>query len=105
MEEEYKFHTKIVGISFEGRQGYISSLQIGDTLEIKPEPNNVYDPNAIAIFVGDKQLGYLKKELAESLKKELEAGYNYTCVVSDITGATHQTQGVNIELTRHPKSI
>ena len=43
------FYTKLAGVSFEGRQELIAQLQPADPLVLRREPDNAYDPNAIAV--------------------------------------------------------
>ena len=45
-----QFYTKIVGVTFDDRQKYIASVRLGDHLTAVKEPNNQYDPNAIAVY-------------------------------------------------------
>ena len=37
------------------------SLQIGDELIIKLDPSNQFDPDAVLIFKGELEIGYIKK--------------------------------------------
>jgi len=86
--------TKIAGISF--RQEFTKDLKSGDILTLIREPNNQYDPNAIAIFFNGNQLGYVNKFNAESIAPRLDAGTKAMCVVKELTGGGQKTQGVNI---------
>lgn len=95
-----EFYTKIVGVTFENRQGLISGLQIGQELNLRREKENAYDKNAIAVYQGDKHLGYLKRELAHHLAICMDNHVGYTANVSQITGLDKTTQGVNIFIHR-----
>jgi hypothetical protein len=75
--------TKVVGVTFEGRQKTIKDINVMvDKLIAEREPNNPYDPNAIAIYVikpnGEKKsVGYIdssKTGLAAKLSAEIDAG-------------------------------
>ncbi len=50
--DAHSFHTKIVGVSFEGRQDLVAGLQLGHELTLERQPENPYDPNAIAVRYG-----------------------------------------------------
>jgi len=53
----------VSGISF--YQDNLDDLSIGDKLDIVPQPENPYDPGALAVYRNGKQLGYLPKKVAE----------------------------------------
>ncbi len=101
-----RFHTKVVGVSFEGRQDIIAGLSSGSALELRREANNPHDANAIAVYYGHLQLGFLKKDLAAHLAPEIDAGARYRAHIASLTGADASAQaaakhrGVNIFLER-----
>lgn len=45
--------TRLAGVTFEGRQAFIRNATVGQTVKIKREPDNSYDPNAISVCVRD----------------------------------------------------
>ena len=51
-------------------------LKIGTELELKAEPENRYDPNAVAICLGEHKLGYVPRNANYSLSKFLNAGHH-----------------------------
>jgi hypothetical protein len=54
----------------------------GRTLELRREPANPYDPNAIAVHVeGGEQLGFVPRAVAEQLAPSLDAGDAWSAVV------------------------
>src|SRR5579872_3550798 len=59
-----QFNTKVVGVTFEGRQDIAAGLEAGAALELRRDGANLYDPNAIAVYSGALQIGYLKRDLA-----------------------------------------
>ena len=94
-------NTKIVGVTFGNRQALIRKLGKGESLELVREPKNSFDSNAVAIKKGKDHLGYVKRELASSLAREMDAGHLFTVVVSSITGGGYNTShGANIRITR-----
>jgi hypothetical protein len=67
------FYCKIAGTTFPNADGS-DRMQIargcepGELLTLAPEPENPYDPNAIAVWRKDgRQLGYLPREQAEEI--------------------------------------
>ena len=60
--------TKVVGVSFEGRQEVLARLQMGDRVWLEMEPTNPFDSNAIKVCRSNgEQIGYLNRHLASSI--------------------------------------
>lgn len=98
--EANAFFTKIVGVSFEGRQDLVAGLQEGFDLTLERQASNAYDPNAIAVRYGALQVGFLKKEIAKHLAPTMDAGTRYTARIENITGGGTRSWGVNIYVQR-----
>jgi single-stranded-DNA-specific exonuclease len=101
-----RFHTKIAGVSFEGRQDVIAGLRTGVPLELQRQPDNRHDANAIAVHYGNLQLGFFNKRLAAHLAPLIDAGARYRAQVASLTGGGPSTtgqvrhRGVNILVER-----
>jgi single-stranded-DNA-specific exonuclease len=95
------FYTKVVGVSFEGRQEIVAGLAAGDPLELVRDPENPHDANAIAVRYGKLQLGYLRREIARRLAPNIDAGDRYTASVGSVTGGGERNVGVNLHVRRH----
>jgi len=102
-----QFHTKLAGVSFEGRQDVIAGLRAGVELELRREPQNRFDPNAVAVFYGNLQLGFLNKDLASHLAPAIDEGARYRARVASLTGGAAATaaasakhRGVNVFIER-----
>jgi len=60
--------TRVVGVSYEGRQKIVSQLKMGETVFLVRDPDNAYDRNAIRVIRGDQsQLGFVNRDLAARL--------------------------------------
>jgi hypothetical protein len=76
----------IRGIDFPNRKGptrrfALELLQPGDPVELRPEPKNPADPNAIAIFTAeDVQLGYLPAERAPFVGLQISRGDDVSAI-------------------------
>jgi hypothetical protein len=81
--------TKIVGVSFEGRQEVVARLREGDRIWLEMEPTNPYDENAIKVCRSNgEQIGYLNRHLATSLINHFRAyGYPVRGRVALLTGS------------------
>jgi hypothetical protein len=104
-----KIHTKVAGVTFEGRQEWIQSAFVNQPVMIAPEPTNKYDPNALAVYLasndpdGAKHVGYIPKEIAAEIAPAIE-GERVIGRVFEVTGGfekwdgTHATYGLIIEI-------
>jgi HIRAN domain-containing protein len=52
----------------------------GRQLELRRDPGNRHDPNAIAVQAGGEQIGWVPREIAAELAGELDAGRPWTAV-------------------------
>ena len=98
--DSFGFNTKIVGVTFEGRQDLIAGLQPGQELELVRQPENAYDPNAVAVHYGRLQLGFVRKAIAARIAPNIDAGERYRAEIKHITGGGTRSVGVNIWVTR-----
>jgi hypothetical protein len=53
----------------------------GRPLELRRDPANPHDPNAIAVLAGGEQAGWVPRELAAEIAPALDAGEPYSAVV------------------------
>jgi hypothetical protein len=71
------FYAKIAGAGFPNPDGSsrihgIEDCELGDGIEFRPEPENSFDPNAVAVYhrKDGRQLGYLEKRLAAEVARD-----------------------------------
>jgi len=66
--------TRVVGVTFDGRQEIVAQLHEGDRIWLEREPNNRYDYNAIRVSRSNgEQIGYLNRHLAANLTPYFDA--------------------------------
>ncbi len=105
--------SKVVGVTFDNPDGTSRQAIIerfgaaGMDLEIRPEPDNPHDENALGVWVrkgghfGSRtlQIGYVRSELADELRESLEKGCEISARILEVTGGGRgKNLGVNIEL-------
>ena len=101
IEEAPALYTKVVGVTFDGRQDAVASLRPGDRLRLIREPANAHDPHAVRVAAADgRQIGYLRAQLAGRLSPSIDAGARYRATVLAVTGGGDRSLGVNIFLER-----
>ena len=112
------YHSKIVGVTFEGRQDVINLMDKDTPLRFRREPENPYDANAVAI---DAQvmhvapmpewlpIGYIARDKNAELAELLTDGKYASIKVSDITGGEvvegkKRSFGVNVYIEHERKT-
>jgi len=99
------YHSKLVGVTFEGRQDVISTLQGGEQLRFRREPENEYDANAVAIdvltYAKNKKekwlpIGYIARDKNAELAEVLTTGKEAHITITEITGGGDKAYGVNV---------
>jgi len=66
MEEFY-----VAGVQYHDLDKCIRSINEGDELQLVPEPDNSYDPNAVKIMKDDIMLGYVPAKFSASVAADL----------------------------------
>ena len=65
--------TKVVGVTYEGRQTVVALLEVGEEVLLVREPDNAYDNNAIKVTRKDGQdFGFLSRHLAARLAPDFD---------------------------------
>lgn len=95
------YHSKLVGVTFEGRQEVIDLLKGDEELRFRREPENQYDSNAVAVDVqvGKNKwfpVGYIARDKNSELAEVLTNGRFANIQISDITGGGDKAYGVNV---------
>jgi single-stranded-DNA-specific exonuclease len=99
--ERDSFPTKVMGVSFEGRQNMVAGLVPGYELQLLRQPDNPADSNAIAVLYGEMQVGFLRKQIAKHLAPLIDAGIRYRARIEHVTGGRDgKNYGVNIRVER-----
>lgn len=107
-----KYHSKLVGVTFEGRQDVIKDMVGGEKLRFRREPDNEYDSNAVAVdalvWIGDvpntdqaeewNPIGYIAKDKNVELAKVLDEDKHAKITLSEVTGGDDKAYGVNVEI-------
>jgi len=75
-------------------------MRAGAPLELRRDPANPFDPNAIGLWYNQLQLGFLRKEIARKLAPNIDSGARYVAEVTDVTGGGTRSIGVNILVRR-----
>lgn len=105
-EADKLIFSKVAGVAHRNRnssdrQKILERCTVGEELRLVPEPDNRFDPNAVAIYRGNgEQLGYLGRRLAEEMHGWMNKGEHWSAVLMEVTGIDKGTLGANIALVR-----
>ncbi|HEV7847528.1 MAG TPA: HIRAN domain-containing protein, partial [Thermoleophilaceae bacterium] len=76
---------RVVGVAGAGRHHAAAlvsdDVAPGSPLELRRDPGNEHDPNAIAVLAGGEQVGWVPRELAAELAPQLDAGRPWSALV------------------------
>jgi len=84
---EFKFY--IAGVKFHQAKSVLHEIQVGNELNIEPEPTNKYDPNAVKLlfdsesFEAGIMLGYVPKKFSAEVAA-LDEVMGLTCTVTEV---------------------
>lgn len=117
------YYSKLVGVTFEGRQDVIANLKGDEPLRFRREPENEHDSNAVAIDVLTEKypgsldtsvawlpIGYIARDKNADLAETLSSGRRAGIQLSEITGGEwdkkkekRKSFGVNVYITFEKK--
>lgn len=90
------YHTKVAGVTFEGRQDIIKNLEAGTPLLFERDPENKFDKNAVKVIAEGKHIGFLPK--GSWVAGEMDKGVQFKAAIAQITGGgPGMSYGVNVE--------
>jgi len=94
--------TKVVGVNYEGRQEYLKSVNKYDLLLLKQEAMSMHENSIKVVHVKtDNVIGFIKREVADSLVNVYGKSVILLGVVTDITGGFNNLSiGCNIQIVR-----
>jgi HIRAN domain len=71
----------VAGARFQTEAQESDAAAPGRPLELRRDPGNEHDPNAIAVLAGGEQVGWVPRELAAEIAPSLDAGEPWSAVV------------------------
>lgn len=98
-------YSKVVGVTAEGRQDVLEMMNGDEVVQLRPEPQNKYDENAIAVWVAfppeagvvAMQIRYLPKEIAAQCALHMDGEF-FIGEVEKITGGFTKHDGTQASL-------
>lgn len=104
-----EYNSKLVGVTFEGRQDIIKMLTGDEPLRTRREPDNEYDKKAVAVdaMIAEtwQPIGYIAKDKNKDIAVAMDAGNEIDISIASLTGGDRDSKGkvksygVNIALS------
>lgn len=76
------------GIPYEDRKEAASLVQVGDQLQLELNLDNLYDPYAVQVFFKDKQIGFVQRDKAKIISREMQLGREIQAQALEVKSAT-----------------
>lgn len=74
----------IRGIQYENRREIALLVNQGDSLELELEIDNLYDPYAVKVLFDGRQIGYVERDKARIVSRELQSGRSVSAYAEDV---------------------
>lgn len=106
MKRRHFTHFNIAGFTYYEGPVVFNELKIGTRLRLLSEPDNKYDPKAIAIYYDDFKLGFVPRAVNDPISKLLEMGYSniFETVIQSINPAAQPELQVGVIVYLIPKT-
>ncbi len=92
--------TYVAGLKHHVSRKEYDALQIGEMLILKAEPENKYDPHAIAVYKGSDKLGFIPAQEAEALSEVISAAALIGIVTKKGSEESQAAMSVSIAVRR-----
>jgi hypothetical protein len=92
----------IFGLKYAGGTDYFPSrVSLGDVIDLRREPNNLYNPGAVAAYYNGTKVGYLADE-KQGIWSAIKQSSRYKAiVVGEILDEDGELAGLNVEIFIH----
>lgn len=96
-EREHFTHFSLAGFSYYDGVFAVDQLEIGQQLELVPEPDNQYDKQAVMVCLSDYKLGYIPRTHNSEISKILNAGHKiFSAYVQMVNRRAHPEEQVRV---------
>ena len=103
MEKSYEFY--VAGVKFHQLKDCIDKIKVGETLTLVSEPENPYDPNAVAIKFyhvtetsdAEYMLGYVPAKFSAEVTALMEV-FDVECTVKEINKTAKPWEQLKVKI-------
>ena len=107
MNERHFADFHIAGFTYYDGADVFKNLKIGAPLSIKAEPENRYDPEAVAIYYQETKLGFIPRTDNKVIRQFLNLGYTdlFEAKISQITPEAHPEKQIRVVVRIKGKTL
>jgi hypothetical protein len=93
----------IFGLKYAGGTDYFPSrVSLGNVIDLRREPNNLYNPGAVAAYYNGAKVGYLADEKQGIWSAIKQSSHYQAIVVGEILDEDGELAGLNVEIIISP---
>ena len=105
-KREASIITRIVGSCYHPNAvALMSHLPDEEDLTLKREPDNKFDPSAVAVYHGSTMLGYVPAVDATTVARVMDEGYDHGCHVRSSAPAICVWWNLDKEIDKDPFAL
>ena len=90
----------VAGFQFHRAEAVWELLNVGDELKLVRESFNEHDPDAVAVYFGDDQLGYVPRAENSAISQMLDRGENLEARICRLLVSDDPWQRIRITIVR-----
>jgi|688.fasta_scaffold06332_9 helicase len=94
-----ELESPVRGIPYENRFITASQVSIGDLLTLEAELDNPYDPNAVSVLFRGSQIGYVQRDKAKIVSRELQLSRRVEAYATSVIPANSSNPFPSIEMS------
>jgi len=84
LQQQTILESSVQGIQYNDRVDTADKVRKGDQLILQRETDNLYDPSAIRILFEGQQVGYVQRDKAKIIAREMQFGKEFSAYAKDI---------------------
>ena len=88
----------INGMAYYEAGQVLSDLRVGDSLELRREPDNRHDGRAVEVYWRNRKLGYLPRVENAAVAQMADAGQRLECSVVDVVPSNFPWKAVTVRV-------
>lgn len=98
MDDRHFSNFTLAGFTYYEGIDVFQELKVGSFLMMKAEPQNKYDPCAVALYYGNKKLGFVPREENPMIFKFLQLGYTdlFEVRINRISPESHPEKQIGV---------
>lgn len=88
----------VAGVQHHSMHKILDGLDVGQHLQLVPEPSNKFDPNAVRIECSDVMCGYVPMKFSSEVSAGLGIGLTLECVIVELDKKAKPWEQCKVEI-------